>query len=139
MIGLDTNILVYFLDPKYPENKMVINAISKLENWYTNPTAIHETYHTLVFISKMKPSDARKKLVNFINDSRTIFINQTKTTTSFCLALAEKYNLGGRDSLIIGCYLHNKIAEMWTNDKKIINLKGIKLDNREIKFRNPIS
>jgi len=138
LIGLDTNILVYALDPTFPEHMKAKNAILSLDGWFINSTVIHETYHTLVYKRKMMPTDAKKKLIEFLGDKRTFFVNQTKLIAIFSLSLAVEYNLGGRDSLIIGCYLYNKINNMLTHDDEILKLKGLKFRGKSITFKDPI-
>jgi hypothetical protein len=46
LTGLDSNILVYALDPLLPEHQRAKRAILGLNYWYVNPTVIHEAYHT---------------------------------------------------------------------------------------------
>lgn len=138
MIGLDTNILVYALDPTFPEHVKAKKTILSLDSWFVNSTVIHETYHALVYKRKMMPNDAKKKLIEFLGDRRTLFVNQTKLITLFSISLAVEYDLGGRDSLIIGCYLYNKIYNMLTHDDEILRLRSLKFRNKSIKFEDPI-
>lgn len=100
--GLDSSIVVYAMDPTTDEHAASREAILSLEGWVVNPTVIHEVYHTLVFKRKMSPDDVRLKLRTFIGDGRTTFLNITKTVTSFSLDLAAEFDMGGRDSLIVG-------------------------------------
>jgi predicted nucleic acid-binding protein len=54
--GVDTNILCYALDPAYPEHEKVADLLTSISPDNTlalNPTVIHETYHTLVFLPGM--------------------------------------------------------------------------------------
>ena len=138
MIGLDTNILVYALDPIFPEHTKAKNIILNLDSWFINSTVIHETYHTLVYKRKMMPNDVKRKLIEFLGDRRTFFVNQTKLITLFSLGLAVEYDLGGRDSLIIGCYLYNRINDMLTHDDEILKLKSLRFRGKSIKFEDPI-
>jgi len=138
LIGLDTNILVYALDPIFPEHTKAKNIILNLDSWFINSTVIHETYHTLVYKRKMMPNDVKRKLIEFLGDRRTFFVNQTKLITLFSLGLAVEYDLGGRDSLIIGCYLYNRINDMLTHDDEILKLKSLRFRGKSIKFEDPI-
>lgn len=138
MTGLDTNILVYALDPTFPEHAQARDTILDLESWFVNPTVIHEAYHTLVFKRKISPRDAMRKLVEFLKDNRTIFINQTIRSTLFSIGVAAHYNLGGRDSLIIGCYLFSKVSSLLTHDEEILNLKELNFKGRRIEIKNAI-
>ena len=140
LTGLDTNILVYMLDPIYPEHKYC-NFIEKLSPNFTlciNPTVIHEAYHTLVYSQKWVREDARKKLEALINHPYTKFYNQTKKVSIEALKIAEKYKLGGRDSLIIANYLTNRVATMYTHDIEIYKLKAVEWRNWKIEFQDPI-
>lgn len=109
-----------------------------LENWYVNPTVVHEVYHTLVFKRKMRPADAAQKLTESLRDERTLFLNQTKLVSSFALSLAVEHGLGGRDSLIIGCYLYNRINRILTHDEEILKLGVLKFRDRAVGFEDPI-
>ena len=99
---------------------------------------IHETYHTLVFRRKISPFDSRRKIVEFLRDKRTNFINLTPTVSLFALDLAAKMNLGGRDSLILGCYLHNKIPEVYSHDEELVNLAKVSIKGRTLRITDPI-
>lgn len=138
MIGLDSNILTYALDPTFPEHREAKNAILSIDNWCVNPTVVHEVYHTLVFKRKMEPISAKKKLIEFLADKRTFFINLTKLVSVFSLSLASGFNLGGRDSLIVGCYLHAKVAKILTHDEELLKLKVLRFRGRAIEFVDPI-
>ena len=65
IVGLDTNILCYALDPSYPEHEKVKDLLLTLsaENHVAlNPTILHEAYHTLVYYLEWTPEDAELKL-----------------------------------------------------------------------------
>ena len=138
MIGLDSNILAYALDPTFPEHHVAKDAILNLDGWYVNPTVIHEVYHTLVFKRKMEPTSANKKLVEFLADRRTSFVNQTKLVTVFSLSLASRFNMGGRDSLIVGCYLHAKVTRILTHDEELLKLKVLRFRGKAVELVDPI-
>jgi len=137
--GLDPDVLVYSLDPTFPEHERAKDAVLGLESWFVNPTVMHEVYHTLVFKRRMRPADARRKLEEFLRDGRTGFLNQTKLLSLFALDLAVRHNLGGRDSLIIGCYLYNRVGEMLTHDAEILALKGLRFRGRTLRITDPIT
>ena len=138
MIGLDTNILAYALDPTFHEHDKAKRAILSSDTWAVNATVVHETYHTLVFRRKILPADSRRKIIEFLKDGRTIFINLTKTVSLFALDLAAKTDLGGRDSLIIGCFLHNKIPEMYSHDEDLTKLRKVGMKGRILHITDPI-
>jgi len=83
LIGLDSNILAYALDPAFPEHEAAKRAILGADSWYVNPTVVHEVYHALVFKRKKEPVSAKRKLVEFLADRRTLFMNQTKLVSVF--------------------------------------------------------
>lgn len=138
MIGLDSNILAYSLDPTFREHRQAKRVILKVDARYVNPTVIHEVYHTLVFKRKMEPEAAGRKLIEFLRDEKTFFVNQTKSVSLLSLSLASKFGLGGRDSLIIGCYLHAKLSKMFTHDEEILRIKILSFRGKTIEFMDPI-
>jgi predicted nucleic acid-binding protein len=137
LTGLDSNILVYALDPLLPEHERAKKAILGLNHWYVNPTVIHEAYHALVFKRKMRPVDVVEKLTEFMKDDRTRFLNQTRLVSSFALALAEEYNLGGRDSLIIGCF-YDGVSRIFTHDEEILKLGTVDFKGKRVKFEDSV-
>ncbi len=138
MIGVDTNIVVYALGPTFPEHDEAKRAILSLDMWAVNAAVVHETYHTLVFHRKISPIDSRRKVVEFLADRRTNFVNLTRTVSMFALDLAAKMNLGGRDSLIVSCYLHNRIPEMYSHDKDLVKLGKVGLKGKTLRITDPI-
>jgi predicted nucleic acid-binding protein len=136
--ALDSNILVYALDPMLPEHARAVRAILGLNGLCLNPTVLHETYHTLVFKRKMSPVDARIKIMEVLEDDRTLFSNQTRTITELCLRMAVKHNLGGRDALIIGCYLCSGMPVMLTHDDQILSLGTLSFEMHRMEFKDPI-
>jgi len=138
MIGLDTNILVYALDPTFHEHDKAKKAILSSDAWAINAAVVHETYHTLVFRRKISPADSRRKITEFLKDRRTLFINLTKTVSLSALDLAAKIDLGGRDSLIIGCFLHNRIPEMYSHDEDLTELRKVSMKGKTLHITDPI-
>ena len=112
IIGLDTNILCYALDPAYPEHDNVKDLLTNLSPENTvalNPTILHETYHTLVFSLEWFPEEAAGRLSMLLKHPYIEFFNQTKKTRRIALNFSVKHNLGGRDALIIANFLANKV------------------------------
>lgn len=136
--GIDSNILVFALDPETKEHPHSVNSITSSVELAVNPTVIHETYHTLVFKRKMQPNDATSKLYALIKDRKTHCFNITRTISLYSLDLALEYNLGGRDSLIIGCFLRNGVKILLTHDKELLNLSSLIFRGRKIEFHDPI-
>jgi len=138
LIGIDTNILVYALDPTFAEHERAKRALLAIDSRVVNATVIHETYHTLVFRRRMSPADSRTKIAEFLDDRRTGFVNLTRTVCLFALELASRMNLGGRDSLIIGSYLHDKIPEMYSHDEDLVGLGKVAMRGRAIRITDPV-
>ena len=138
LIGIDTNILAYALDPTFPEHSEAKRAVLSLDVWTVNAIVVHECSHTLVFQSKISPIDSRLKIVEFLKDPRTSFLSLTKSASLFALDLANKANLGGRDSLIIGCYLHNNIPEIYSHDEELVKLRKVSIKGRHTLIIDPI-
>ena len=139
MNGIDSSILVYAMDPMTAEHDKTKRAIMALEDWALNPTVVHEVYHALVFKRGMLARDARSKLRVLISDRRTKFLNITKTISLYSLDLASEFNLGGRDSLIVGCYLHGGMESVLTHDSDLLNLGKVRFKGRQIAFVDPVA
>jgi len=141
IIGVDTNILCYSLDPAYPEHEKLRNLLLSLspENRVAiNPTILHETYHTLVFGQKWVPSEAGRRLKMLLRHPYIEFFNQTKKTCIIALNLALQHKLGGRDALIIANFTANKIPIIYTNDQELLVLKKIAWKDFHATFKNPL-
>jgi hypothetical protein len=67
-----------------------------------------------------------------------MFLNLTKRVTSFALDVAVSTKLGGRDSLIIGAYLFNRVAEIFSHDKELLKVKKITVKHRTVRIIDPI-
>ena len=126
------------MDPTTQEHRNAKEAILKSEGWAVNPTVIHEAYHALVFKRKMLPKDARIKLHTLIRDRRTRFLNITRVISLYSMDLAVRFELGGRDSLIVGCYMYNGVGRLLTHDRDLLRLKMIDLGGKNILFIDPI-
>jgi len=137
--GIDSSILVYALDPTTDEHVRARDSILSTQAWAINPTVVHESYHTLVFKRGMSPGDGRLKLRALVRDRRTAFLNLTKTISLFSLDLGHKLNLGGRDALIVGCYLRNGMETMLTHDEDLLSLQRLRFKGREMKFVDPVA
>jgi len=55
-LGIDTNLLVAFLDKDHPDHQKTKNLM-KFQYHAVNPTIIHEAYHTLVYRQKWRLSE----------------------------------------------------------------------------------
>lgn len=141
IIGLDTNILCYALDPAYPEHKKVKDLLINLspEMIVTlNPTVLHETYHTLVYYLEWIPEEAAKRLTALLRHPFIEFFNQTKKTSLIALSLSVKYDLGGRDALIIANFLANKTPTLYTHDSQLLKLQQIRWKNNSLTLKDPL-
>jgi predicted nucleic acid-binding protein len=141
IVGLDSNILCYAMDPAYPESRICRKYLIDLSpgrRIALNPTVVHETYHVLVYSQKWEPSDARNRLQAIITHPSIAFLNQTRTTSSVGLKIAEDNKIGGRDSLILSNYVTNKVTELHTHDKELTNLRKISWKNTTLNIIDPI-
>lgn len=141
VVGLDTNILCYSLDPAYAEHERLGNMLLDLssENVVAiNPTIVHETYHTLVFGQKFSPSEALKRLQLVLWHPYVEFYSQTKRICLMGMSLAVKHGLGGRDALIIANFLGNKVPTMYTHDQELLSLKRVTWKSASLGFKDPL-
>lgn len=142
VIGLDTNILCYSLDPAYPEHEKLRNILLELspENRVAiNPSILHETYHTLVFGQKFVASEARRRLQLLLQHPYIDFYNQTRRICLIAMSLAVKHGLGGRDAVIIANFIGNKVPKMYTHDQDLLSLKRITWKTTVIDFKDPLA
>jgi predicted nucleic acid-binding protein len=136
--GIDSSVLVYAMDPTTTEHAKARDAILALDDWALTPTVVHEVYHTLAFRRGMVTKDAKSKLRALISDRRTKFLNITKSISLLSLDIASEFKLGGRDSLIVGCYLRNGVEALLTHDRGLLDLRRIRFKGREITFVDPV-
>jgi predicted nucleic acid-binding protein len=135
-LGIDTNVLVAFLDKEHPDNpktKMLVEH----RHHAVNPTIIHEACHTLVYKQKWEREDAENVLCGYLDLDTTLFLSQTKQTTKLGLRLGTTYELGGRDALIIANFISNSIEKMVTFDKEILRIKKVTLEGKELEILLP--
>jgi len=129
-LAIDSNVLVAYLDREHPQHNKVASLSSR--RVASNPTVVHETYHTLVFKMKWASDDASEALMELLEDTSILFVNQTKDTTKIGLRFAERYALGGRDALILASFLNPSIAEFKTFDKELIRLRRVEHGRRKL-------
>ena len=138
MNGLDSSIIVYALDPTTEEHEKSRDSVLSMRGWAINPTVVHEAYHTLVFKRGFSSTDARSKLDALVRDKRTTFLNLTKTISLYSMELASEFGLGGRDSLILGCYLRGGVEEVLTHDRELLRIGKLEYRDREVTLRDPL-
>ena len=141
IVGLDSNILCYVLEPTYPEHNSLSDLLDNLspENMVAlNPTVFHESFHVLVFYLQWFPQEAAKRFSALLKNPYVAFFNQTKKTAQIALNLAVKHDLGGRDALIIASYLVNKVPVMYTHDQELLKLQKISWKNTQITLKDPL-
>jgi predicted nucleic acid-binding protein len=142
VVGLDTNILCYSLDPAYPEHGRLGSLLLDLspENVVAiNPTIIHEAYHTLVFGQKFAPAEASRRLQLLLRHPFIEFYGQTRRTCLIGMNLAVRHGLGGRDALIIANFIGNKVPVMYTHDGEFLSLKRIAWKASSLEFKDPLT
>jgi len=132
-LAIDSNVLVAYLDKEHPQHSKVTSLSSR--RVALNPTVVHETYHTLVFKMKWAPDDASSVMMEMLDDTSILFLNQTKDTTRIGLRLAEQYALGGRDALILANFLNPSVAEFETFDRELIQLRKVEHGRRRLMIR----
>jgi len=132
-LALDSNVLAAYLDLEHPQHNKVSSLASR--RIVLNPTVVHETYHTLVFKMKWPSKDAAEVLREMLDDSDILFLNQTKDTTKTGLKFAERYELGGRDALILANFVNPSVAEFVTFDKQLIRLRKVEHGRRKLTIR----
>ena len=140
ILGLDTNILCYALDPAFPENqrcKKILLGLSAESKIALNPTVLHETYHVLVFDQEWDPTYARLRLVSLLNHPYVEFYGQSRRISNLALDLAVRRKLGGRDSLILANLMANNVPIFYTHDKDLVDLKQITEKKFAIKLEDP--
>jgi predicted nucleic acid-binding protein len=134
-LAIDSNVLVAYLDRDHPQHQKVKSLASK--RVALNPTVVQEAYHALVFKLKWSPEGARLALREALDDRNNLFLNQTLDTTTRALALAGRYSLGGRDSLILANYMSPSVSHMVTFDKALLSIRRAIFGRRELKIRSP--
>ena len=82
--------------------------------------------------------DASNRLLSLIRQRDVVFLNQTKSISRNAVYLGNKYELGGRDSLILANYLLNNIAQLYSHDRKLANLGKITMKDMELEVIDPI-
>lgn len=132
-LGIDTNVLVAYLDGSHPSHKETTWLVD--ESIILNPTIVHEAYHTLVFWAKWNPVEARKAVWDACSDVNNSFVNQTARTTKTGLELAVRHGLGGRDALILASLLAAKVREFRTFDKSLLALKQVSFGRSSLSIR----
>ena len=138
MIGIDTNLLTYALDPTFAEHARAKRAILSSGEWAVNAIVIHECYHSLVFGRKIAPTDTKLKIAEFLKDTRTSFLNLTRSSSLLALDLATKMNLGGRDSLILACYLQHNVPQIYSHDQDLVKLGKIAAKSKRTRIVDPL-
>jgi len=131
-LGIDTNVLVAYLDGDHPNHKETQNLTKR--RIALNPTIIHEAYHTLVFKMKWTEDDASEVLKAAFLDEHNMFINQSMRTTTIGLDIATQYHLGGRDALIAANFLSGRVNECRTLDRELLDIGKIKYGRRSLSF-----
>lgn len=135
-LGIDTNVLVAYLDAGHPSHKET--EFLALRGVALNPTVIHEAYHTLVFKMKWAVEEASRTLVAACADEDNLFINQTLRTVRAGLRIGTEHSeLGGRDALILGNLLVGKVGELVTYDKELLALGKVRFGRSVISIRRP--
>ena len=140
--GLDTNVLCYALDPAFPEHGSVAGLFRSLSPERTvavNPTVLHECYHTLAYSQRWVRDEARKRLVALLHHPCVEFYNQTMSVSLLALNLAGKYQLGGRDSIMLANFLANHCPVVYTHDAGLLRLGELSWRALSMKLEDPVA
>jgi predicted nucleic acid-binding protein len=135
-LGVDTNVLVAFLDKDHPDNPKT-KMLVLYQYQAVNPTVIHEAYHTLVYKQKWKGKAAKNTLSGYIDLDTILFLDQTKKITKLGLEIGANYGLGGRDSLILANFISNSIERMITFDKDLLDVGEVVIDKKRLEIALP--
>jgi len=132
MRGLDSNILVYALNKDLPEHllckELLINVVNGKELVSIPSIVFMESFHALVKAFKYKEAEVKKRLIAIIDSKNINVLDISTSSILFAFEIAEKYETGGRDSLIAASLLEKKIQEIYSHDSdfdKILLLKRI--------------
>jgi predicted nucleic acid-binding protein len=140
-VGLDSNIVCYLLDPAFPEHERLASFVESLSPQSTaavNPTVLHESYHVLVYDRRLFRQDARTRLRTLLRHPFVEFFNQTKATSILAMNLAERYELGGRDSLMMANFLANHAREVYTHDSGLSTIGEMEWKGLRMMVSDPI-
>lgn len=135
-LGIDTNVLVAFLDDDHPDNPKT-RILAEHQYNAVNPTVIHEAYHTLVYRQKWRNEVAKDTLYDYIDLNTTLFLVQTEKITKLGLEIGTRYRLGGRDSLILANFISNSIEKMITFDKELLQIKQVMIEEMKLLIEIP--
>lgn len=130
------------MDSAFPEHARVSKLLTDLapESMVAiNPTVLHESYHTLVYHQKWTKEEAKYRLSLLMRHPYVPFRNQTRSTSLLALNLANKYRLGGRDSLILASFLANHAPRVYTHDSELLTMKRIEWRGLRTNIVDPIS
>jgi|GEM_PF-393105 len=135
-LGVDTNVLVAFLDKEHPDNPKT-KILAAHQYLAVNPTIIHEAFHTLVYKQKWKREDAKNILTDYTDLDTILFLNQTKEITKLGLEVGVKYKIGGRDALILANFLFNSVGRIITFDKELLEVKDLLIKGKRLEIFLP--
>ena len=87
----------------------------------------------------MGTARAGKRIISFMGMKNVVFFNQTKSIARNGIYLADKYEIGGRDSLILANYMFNGVVNMYSHDQGLVDLGKISIKERELNFEDPVA
>ncbi len=130
MKGIDSNIIIYALNKDLPEHESCRNLLVKiakgLETIAIPTVVLMESYHVLVRAYKFAPSEVKKRLVSIIESENINILGEGLSSILLAFDVAEEFDTGGRDSLIVACLLENNIKELYSHDKDFDKIDLIK-------------
>ncbi len=136
MRGIDSNTIIYAVNKDLPEHVSCRDLLRKIamgEETVSIPVIVFmESYHALVRAYKFGESKVKEILIAIIDSENISILNITVSTIILAFEIAEKYKIGGRDSLIGASLLENNIKEIYSHDndfdkiKKLIRIDPVK-------------
>jgi predicted nucleic acid-binding protein len=104
----------------------------------TNPTVLHETYHTCVLKIRRRADKTVADLLDYMKFSMCLPI--TDSTAELGLKLALRHSLGGRDALVIASFaMSRQVDKFVTWDKGLLDIKKIKIGSKVLEISSPSS
>ncbi|MBY9018101.1 MAG: type II toxin-antitoxin system VapC family toxin [Candidatus Lokiarchaeota archaeon] len=130
MRGIDSNIIVYALNEDLPEHafcKELLKIIINEKEIVSVPSIVFmESFHALVKAYKYKESEVKKRLIAIIDSRNVNILDITTSTILLAFEIAEKFETGGRDSLIAASLLENKVQEIYSHDSDFDKISLLK-------------
>lgn len=131
MVLIDANVLIYYLDETSDNHTCTINQLQKLvDNQDQLVTSHHILEEVLFILSKNMPEASLVGVVDKISKLPTLILVEPAPNINFArrfAELAQKFNMGVNDALLLQLMLDAGINKLFTYDKKFA-ARAAKLD-----------